>query len=159
VIRDGIAAFAGAAATAGVDAVLVSDLPADESPEIWQALDEARLDTVMLAAPTTDEGRLPRLVARARGFVYCLSRTGVTGSGPGDSGDLPRRIAAVRRLTSLPVAVGFGVSSPEQARDLRGVADAVVVGAAFMRAVSEDPSRGVVERVAALASSMKQALD
>ena len=159
VLRDGIAAFASAASAAGVDGVLVSDVPADESSDIWQALDDARLDTVMLVAPTTDPSRLPRLVSRARGFVYCLARTGVTGTGPGDAGDLPQRIAAVRRLTPLPVAVGFGISTPSQARALKGVADAVVIGAAFMRAVSEDPARGAVERVAALAATMKQALD
>jgi tryptophan synthase alpha chain len=101
---------------------------------------------------------VPRIVARARGFVYCLARTGVTGAGGGEAGDVAARVAAIRRATTLPVAVGFGISTPERARALRGTADAVVVGAAFMRAVSEDPARGAVERVRRLASSMIEAL-
>jgi tryptophan synthase alpha chain len=157
-LRGGIDRFAAAAAAAGVDGVLLSDLPPDESPEVWSACDAAGLDTVMLVAPTTDEARMPRIVARARGFVYCLARTGVTGAGGGEAGDLPARVAAIRRVTPLPVAVGFGISTAEGARALRGTADAVVVGAAFMRAVSEDPARGAVERVRGLASSMIEAL-
>jgi len=158
VLRHGIEAFAEAAREAGVDGILISDLPPDESPEAWAALDRAGLDTVVLVAPTTSAARLPRLVARARGFVYCLARTGVTGAGGGDATGLHDRVAAVRRLTPLPVAVGFGISSAAGARALLGVADAVVVGAAFMRAVTEDPARGAVHRVQTLAGELLQAL-
>lgn len=158
VLRSGIERFAEDARAAGVDAVLISDLPPDESPATWEALDRAGLDTVVLVAPTTDPGRLPRLVARARGFVYCLARTGVTGAGGGESHALPERVAAVRRLTALPVAVGFGIAGAAGARALKGVADAVVVGAAFMRAVTEDPARGAVHRVQTLAGELVQAL-
>lgn len=158
VLRGGIGAFAEAARAAGVDGVLLSDLPPEESPEVWETLDRAGLDTVMLVAPTTEEARLPALLSRARGFVYCLARTGVTGAGPGESGSLSGRIAALRRLTPLPVAVGFGIATAEQARSLRGVADAVVVGAAFMRAVAEDPAHGAVDRVRALAAMLLEAL-
>jgi len=158
VLRGGAAGFAAAAREAGVDGVLVSDLPPEEGTELWQALDRAGLDTVVLVAPNTAEARLARLVERARGFVYCLARTGVTGSGPGYAGALPERVAALRRLTKLPVAVGFGVASADQARALRGVADAVVVGAALMRAVAEAPRRGAAERVLALAASLQAAL-
>ncbi len=154
ILRQGIAAFGRRARSAGVDGVLVSDLPPDESPEVWQALDESGLDTVMLVAPTTEPARLPLLIARSRGFLYCLSRTGVTGRGAGDSGSLRERVAALRRMTELPIAVGFGISSPAEARALRGVADGVVVGAAFMRAVTEDPRRGAIERVLSLAGEL-----
>lgn len=157
-LAGGIAAFAREARTSGVDAVLLSDLPPDESPEVWAALDAEGLDTVMLVAPTTAPDRLPRIVARARGFVYCLARTGVTGAGAGESGDVTERIAAVRRLTPLPVAIGFGISNAEQARRMKGAADAIVVGAAFMRAVSEDPGQGAVARVERLAASLLEAL-
>jgi tryptophan synthase alpha chain len=158
--RAGAAAFASAAAAAGVDGVIVSDLPPDESPGVWSALDAAGLDTVQLVAPTTTEERLPLLLERCRGFVYCLARTGVTGRDSGGwGGSLPERIAALRARTPLPVAVGFGISGPAQARALAGVADAVIVGAAFMRAVSEDPERGAVARVAALAGEIAGALD
>jgi tryptophan synthase alpha chain len=158
VLRDGIDVFAREAKASGVDAVLLSDLPPDESPEVWSALDGAGLDTVMLVAPTTDASRLPAIVARARGFVYCLARTGVTGAGAGESGDVRERVAMVRTLTPLPVAVGFGISNAERARAMKGAADAIVVGAAFMRAVTEDPAHGAVDRVERLAASMMDAL-
>jgi tryptophan synthase alpha chain len=158
VLRHGVDAFAREARAAGVDGVLISDLPPDELPEVWEACDREGLDTVVLVAPTTGPARMPRLIARARGFVYCLARTGVTGSGGGEAGALPERVAAVRRLTALPVAVGFGIGTAAQARSLRGVADAVVVGAAFMRAVAEDPARGVNDRVRGLAGELIGAL-
>jgi len=158
VLRHGVDAFARAARAAGVDGVLISDLPPDESPEVWAALDRQGLDTVVLVAPTTDDARLPRLLARARGFVYCLARTGVTGGGGGYAGALPERVAGLRRQTTLPVAVGFGIADAGQARALKGVADAVVVGAAFMRAVAEDPARGVIDRARSLAGELVEAL-
>ena len=157
-LRGGIEAFAARAVECGVDGVLVSDLPPDEAPEVWSALDGAGLDTVVLVAPTTEARRLPALLARARGFVYCLARTGVTGGGGGETGVLPERLAAIRRQSRLPVAVGFGISSGAQARALRGAADAVVVGAAFMRAVASEPDRGAVDRVLALAGELTAAL-
>jgi len=157
-MRGGISAFAARAAECGVDGVLVSDLPPDEAPEAWSALEGAGLDTVVLVAPTTAAQRLPTLLARARGFVYCLARTGVTGGDAGETGVLPERLAAIRRHTRLPVAVGFGISSGTQAHALRGAADAVVVGAAFMRAVASEPDRGAVDRVLALAGELTAAL-
>jgi len=158
VLRGGIATFAAAARAAGVDGVLISDLPPEEGPEIWQAFDQVGLDTVVLTAPTTDSARLPRLLERARGFVYCLARTGVTGGGPGDAALLPERVAALRRHTSLPVAVGFGISTASQARGLQGMADAVVVGAAFMRAAANGDRRRAGERVLGLAGELIEAL-
>ncbi len=158
VLRFGLEAFAGRAADAGVDGIIVSDLPAEESPETWEALARAGLDTIALIAPTTDEARLPLLLSRCRGFAYCLARTGVTGQGQGWSGSLPERVAAIRARSPLPVAVGFGISSADDARRLRGVADAVIVGAAFMRRVAEDPEHGAVERVVAFAEELVGAL-
>jgi tryptophan synthase alpha chain len=158
VLRGGASAFAASAREAGVDGVLVSDLPPEEGEELWRALDQAGLDTVVLVAPHTSEERIARLVGRAGGFVYCLARTGVTGAGPGQAGNLPERVAAIRRHTRLPVAVGFGISSPDQARALQGVADAVVVGAALMRAVAESPRHGAAERVLATTSALLEAL-
>lgn len=158
VVRAGVEAFARRAKASGVDGLIVSDLPPDEAPEWWEAFDRAGLDTIVLVAPTTDDERLPRLLARSRGFVYCLARTGVTGQGAGWSGSLPERVAQIRRHTALPVAVGFGISSGEDARKLRGVSDAVVVGAAFMRRVTENPDDGAESRVVALAREIVSAL-
>ncbi|MEO5617889.1 MAG: tryptophan synthase subunit alpha [Candidatus Eisenbacteria bacterium] len=146
-LRKGAGAFAAAAAAAGVDGVLISDLPPEEDREMWNALDAARIDTVMLIAPTTGSRRAAEIAARSRGFLYCLARTGVTGSAAGESAPIPGRIAELRPLTSLPIGVGFGIASAEQARALRGIADALIVGAAFMRLVAQDPAHGVASRV------------
>ena len=158
VVRLGAETFANRARAAGVDAVILSDLPPEELPEAWRALDDAGLDTVLLVAPTTSAERLPVLLARCRGFVYCLSRTGVTGRSQGFAGSLDERLAAVRAQTRLPVAVGFGISSAADAAVLRGRVDAVVVGAAFMRLVEQDPERGVAERTGAFAAELVAAL-
>ena len=159
VLAAGIERFTQAAARAGVDGVLISDLPPEEAPEVWEHLDRAGLDTVTMVAPTTDSARLPRLLERCRGFVYCVSRTGVTGAGSGFSGSLAERVAEVRRLTPLPVAVGFGISTPADAAALRGVADAAVVGAAFMRAVAQDLDAGAPARARDLAERLIAALE
>src|SRR5436190_1857421 len=90
--------------------------------------------------------------------VRAEARLRATGAGPGYAGALPERVAAIRRRTELPVAVGFGVSRPEQARALQGVADAVVVGAALMRAIAEEPRRGAAERVLRSTASLLEAL-
>ena len=158
VVRVGAREFAAEAARSGVDGVIVSDLPPDESPDVWAALDAAGLDTILLVAPTTDDARLPLLLGRCRGFVYCLSRTGVTGRSGGYSGSLPERVAALRAGTKLPIAVGFGISTPADARALRGVADAVIVGAAFMRQVTSDPEHGAASRVIGLAEELASSL-
>ena len=158
ILRPSIEAFAAGARDAGIDAVLVSDLPPDESPDVWQALDRAGLATITLVAPTTPAERLPLVVARARGFVYCLARTGVTGQGGGFAGSIEERVREVRHLSPLPVAVGFGIATAAQARALRGVADGVVVGAALMREVAQDPGAGVVGRVGARVQELAAAL-
>lgn len=158
VARAGAHEFAVRAKSAGVDGVILSDLPPEELPEAWRAMDEAGLDTVLLVAPTTSAERLPLVLARCRGFVYCLARTGVTGIAAGFAGALDERLAAVRAHSRLPVAVGFGISTADDARRLRGRADAVIVGAAFMRLVHADPAHGVVERVGALATELVTAL-
>jgi tryptophan synthase alpha chain len=158
VLRYGLEAFGARAHAAGVDGIIVSDLPPEESPETWDALARSGLDTITLVAPTTDDARLPMVLARCTGFAYCLARTGVTGQGPGWSGSLPDRVAAIRARTALPVAIGFGISGPADARRLRGVADALIVGAAFMRRVTDDPERGAGDRVIAFAEELVGAL-
>ena len=168
ILRFGLDRFAGAAVAAGVDGLIVSDLPPDESPEWWASFDRARLDTIQLIAPTTDAARVPLLLARTRGFVYCLARTGVTGGGGGESGVVVERLAALRTQTSLPIAVGFGISNAGQVRALAGRVDAVIVGAAFMRLITStmaepgldhsDAESLAVERVLTLAGELLTAL-
>lgn len=159
ILRDGIDAFAARARDAGVDGIIVSDLPPDESPELWDSLDAQGLATILLIAPTSPSERVPLLLGRCRGFVYCLARTGVTGRSAGFSGSVADRVHALREQTDLPIAVGFGISGAADARMLRGIPDAIVVGAAFMRAVSEDPERGVAERAGRLAEELIGALE
>ena len=158
IVRMGSATFAARAREAGVDGIIVSDLPPDEPSDLWSQLDAAGLDTILLVAPTTDPKRVPLLLERCRGFVYCLARTGVTGQGGGFSGSVPERIARLRAQTTLPIAVGFGISNGDDARKLKGVADAVIVGAAFMRQVTADPQQGAVQRVVALAQEIVASL-
>lgn len=158
VVRLGAAVFAARARAAGVDGVIVSDLPPSESAETWKAFDDAGVDTITLVAPTTDDARVVSLTSRSRGFVYCLARTGVTGQGAGYSGSLPDRIALIRRVSALPVAVGFGISTGADASALRGQADAVIVGAAFMRKVAENPAAGAALRCGEFAQELVSAL-
>lgn len=158
VLLGGAELFAARAAESGVDGVILSDVPPDESPELWAAFQRQGIDTIALVAPTTDAARLKSLAASSRGFLYCLARTGVTGAGAGESGDLRQRLETIRSVTHLPVAVGFGISTPDAARQLRGVADAVVVGAALMRAAAGDPADAAPRRVLALAGELAAAL-
>jgi tryptophan synthase alpha chain len=138
--RGGLGGFASDAARAGVAGIIVPDLPAEESAEFDAALDPEGLARIDLYAPTTPDERLARLVPQARGFVYCVSLTGVTGARRALGGDVAEFVARVRRHTSLPIAVGFGISAPEHVASLRGVGDAVVVGSAALDAVSAAPA-------------------
>jgi tryptophan synthase alpha chain len=131
-LRFGIARFAREAAACGVDGVLVTDLPPEEGAELSSAIGEYGLASVFLAAPTSTDRRLEAIVRASTGFVYAVSRTGVTGMR--DELEPAARDLAVRlrALTELPVAVGFGVSKPEHVRALWAVADAFVVGSAIV---------------------------
>ena len=139
--RRGLAGFAADGARAGVAGIIVPDLPAEESAEFDLALGPEGLARIDLYAPTTPDARLARLVPSARGFVYCVSLTGVTGARRALASDVGDFVARVRRHTDLPIAVGFGISAPEHVAALRGVADAVVVGSAALAAVAAAPAQ------------------
>jgi tryptophan synthase alpha chain len=138
--RAGLGVFAADAARAGIAGIIVPDLPSEESAEFDLALDPEGLARIDLYAPTTPDERLARLVPGAHGFVYCVSLTGVTGARRALGADVAEFVARVRRHTSLPIAVGFGISAPEHVAALRGVADAVVVGSAALDAVAAAPA-------------------
>lgn len=123
----------------GVDGVLVTDLPPEEADGWIGVAREADLDTVFLAAPTSPPERLARVAERSRGFVYAISRTGVTGERQVLSEDAGPLVARLRERTRVPVALGFGISTPEQVREAGRVADGVVVGSALVRFLEEDP--------------------
>lgn len=135
--RLGLKAFASRAADAGVDGVLIVDVTAEEAPEIMPALQAAALDPVCLIAPTTSDVRIERICAQAGGFVYYVSFKGVTGAASLNIASLASHVERIRAISDLPVAVGFGVSTPENAADVAGIADAVVVGSALVRQIAE----------------------
>lgn len=160
----GLERFAGAAAKAGVDGVLIVDLTEEEAPEITPPLVEAGLDPVRLLAPTTSEDRLARICEQAAGFLYYVSLKGVTGADSLDVDALDERLTAIRRHSDLPVAVGFGVRTPEIAAAVARVADAVVVGSALVARIAEiadksdDPTMPGRE-AGTLLASMRRAMD
>ncbi len=137
VFRLGFRRFAAAARAHGVDAALVVDLPPEEADEHREAMAEAGVKTVFLASPTTSPARLRRIAEASTGFVYYVSRAGVTGERAALSSTLAAEVARLREVTDKPIAVGFGISTPEQAAEVARFADGVVVGSAFVRAIAE----------------------
>jgi tryptophan synthase alpha chain len=141
ILTRGLARFAADAHDAGVDGVIVPDLPAEESDDLIAAVEPAGIDVIFLVAPTTPDARLRAIAARARGFLYCVSLTGVTGARQSLPDDLPDYLARVRTFTDMPLAVGFGVSRPDHVASLRGVADAAIIASAIIdRMDRADPS-------------------
>jgi tryptophan synthase alpha chain len=137
VYKFGIKRFASAAAEAGVNGLIIPDLPHEESGPLRGAALEAGMDLIPLVAPTTTGERMEKIAADARGFIYCVSVTGVTGDRTEIKTDIAEFTDMVRRYTSLPLAVGFGISGPEQAARMAAHCDAVVVGSAIVRIIGE----------------------
>ncbi len=157
VLAFGVEAFCRGARAAGVSAILLTDLPPEERPDVWEALESAGLDAILLVAPTTDAARRRALAERGRGFVYCVSRTGITGDPAAFAQDLGATVVAVRAATSVPVGVGFGVRDEERAREAARLADAVIVGAALCERLEETREFGV-ERAVEQAESLVRRL-
>jgi len=134
-LRYGLDAAARDAAQAGIDGCLITDLCVEEAGEYVQAFHSNGLDTVFLAAPTSTPDRLERVAEYSTGFVYLVSRTGVTGEREALSDAVAPLASAMRKVTDLPLAVGFGISRPEHVREVGRVADAAVVGSAFVRLI------------------------
>jgi tryptophan synthase alpha chain len=137
-VRYGSDALARDAAAAGIDGCLLTDLSVEEARDYVGAMRAHNLDTVFLAAPTSTERRLRLVAEYSTGFVYLVSRTGVTGERDSLSGAVAPLVSAMRRITSLPLAVGFGISRPEHVAEVGAVADAVVVGSAFVRLIEKN---------------------
>jgi tryptophan synthase alpha chain len=159
----GYVAFARDAAAAGVDGLIVVDIPPEEADPLADALDAQDLSLIRLATPTTDDRRLPVVVRRTSGFVYYVSVAGVTGVKEADAGAVAPNVARVRAASGLPVAVGFGVRTEARAAEVARVADAVVVGSALVDevaaalAANEDVTDRVLTKVAGLAKSVRTA--
>ncbi len=140
VLQMGLEKFAAAAAQAGADGVLVTDLTPEESEDYRRIIHAQNLDTIFLAAPTSDDQRLQKISACSSGFLYLISRTGVTGAKDSLPDDLPSLLRRVRHFTELPVAVGFGISLPGHVSVLGGLADAAVVGSALVSEIENASS-------------------
>ncbi len=160
--RMGYAAFAKAAAEAGIDGVITVDLPPEEDAPLRQELAAHGLAVIRLATPTTTEKRMERIADGASGFVYYVSVAGVTGAGIGAEADISAGVNQARRLSKLPVAVGFGVRTPEQAAVFARISDAVVVGSALVEevraAVEQGDPASSVKRISVVAKSLSNAI-
>jgi len=141
ILRMGMGKFCKVARHAGVDGVLVTDLPVEEAGEYLSAMRANDLAPVFLAAPTSPEERLKKIAESSRGFVYAVSRTGVTGARQQLAGDAQKLVKRLRKVTKLPVAVGFGISNAEQFAEVGKFADAVVVGSAIVETIERNAGR------------------
>jgi tryptophan synthase alpha chain len=160
VLHHGVEAFARDAAAAGVDGLIVVDCPPEEAGELADALDAADISLIRLATPTSDEARLKIIVRRTSGFVYYVSVAGVTGVKEADEKAVAPMVERVRKASGMPVAVGFGIKTPERAAAIARVADAVVVGSALVDEVAEavDMNEDVSARVLLKAESLAKAV-
>jgi tryptophan synthase alpha chain len=152
--RMGANAFARALAQAGIAGAIIPDLPLEEAAPLRAELTAAGLDLVPLVAPTTGPQRAAAIAREARGFLYYVSVTGVTGARTELPADLAARLRELRALSPVPLAVGFGISRPEQARALRGIADGIVVGSALVAAHHEGGVRAAAELVRGLRAAL-----
>ena len=154
--------FARDARDAGVDGLIVVDLPPEEDTELRVPATQAGLHCIRLATPTTDDARLPVVLANTGGFVYYVSIAGITGTKSAASGEVTEAVSRLRRHTDLPVAVGFGIRTPQQAGGVAAVADAAVVGSALVDTIAAGldgqgkASPGLVEDVLAFVSKMSK---
>jgi tryptophan synthase alpha chain len=141
ILRMGIEKFCMVARHAGIDGVLVTDLPVEEANEYLRAMRVRDLAPIFLAAPTSPDDRLKRIAQASRGFVYAVSRTGVTGARQQLASDAQKLVRRLRRVTKLPIAVGFGISTAEQFAEVGKFADAVVVGSAIVETIERNRGR------------------
>ncbi|RZA26210.1 MAG: tryptophan synthase subunit alpha [Proteobacteria bacterium] len=149
--------FARQAEASGADAVLVVDLPPEESLEYRKILQKHKLDTIFLASPTSNEERLKIVDQSSSGFVYYVSRTGVTGAQTSLSTTLHKELKEVRRFSQLPIMVGFGISNAQQAKEAAADADGVIVGSAIVKIIEE--GKEVEKRLEAFAKGIRESLD
>jgi tryptophan synthase alpha chain len=157
IVQYGIDRFAASATEAGVDGVIVPDLPPEESGALAAALASRHRDLIFLLAPTSGEQRIHLVAERARGFIYLVSLVGVTGARDRVAGDLAGFVDRVRAATDKPLAVGFGIGTPGQAAQVAALADGVIVGSALIKALGD--ARDPVQAARAFVSSLRRGID
>jgi tryptophan synthase alpha chain len=154
----GVDRFLNDAKAAGIDGLIVVDLPPEEDAELCLPAQAAGLNFIRLATPTTDDKRLPKVMQNTSGFVYYVSITGITGAAAAQASDVAPEVSRIKAATDLPVIVGFGINTPEAARAIAGVADGCVVGSAIVKLIGEGkPAAEVLTTVAALAAGAHSA--
>ncbi len=154
----GVPRFLDEARAAGVDGLIVVDLPPEEDDELCLPAQAAGLNFIRLATPTTDDRRLPRVLTNTSGFVYYVSITGITGAAAASAASAAPEVARIKRATPLPVCVGFGIRTPATAAEIASVADGAVVGSAIVdRIAAGDPPAAVLAFVASLAEAAHRA--
>ncbi|MGE5672308.1 MAG: tryptophan synthase subunit alpha [Mycobacterium leprae] len=157
-LRPGLANFCQRAAAAGIDGLIIPDVPMEEAGELLVAARAAGLDLIQFVAPTSPLSRIEKLAKLATGFVYCVSLTGVTGARTALPPAFKAMVAETKRQTTTPVAVGFGIATPEQVREVAAVADGVIVGSAIVKLCGENlPQPELVARVTGFARELKAA--
>lgn len=165
ILSYGVERFCADAASAGVDGLIVVDVPPEEADEIEPQAKAQGLDMIRLIAPTTDDARLPRVLAATTGFVYYVSITGITGTRSASTADLAAAVPRIRAHTALPVCIGFGIRTPAQAAEAARIADGAVVGTALVDTLAAsldeegrarpDTVRQVLDQVRALAGAIR----
>lgn len=159
IVRMGLAKFCHVARHAGVDGILITDLPIEESSDYIRESRKNDLATIFLAAPTSTDQRLKQIAEVSTGFIYAISRTGVTGARDQMTGDAPSLVKRIRRFSKLPVAVGFGISTPEQFAAVGTYAEAAVIGSAIVGIIEQNPAReaaSVAEFIRKLSAANRQ---
>jgi tryptophan synthase alpha chain len=141
ILRMGLDKFCKVARLAGIDGTLITDLPVEESAEYLREARKNELATIFLAAPTSTDQRLKLIAQVSTGFIYAISRTGVTGARQQMTGDAQALVKRIRRFTKLPIAVGFGISTPAQFAAVGKFAEGAVVGSAIVQAIEQNPGR------------------
>ena len=151
--------FVEEAVKAGVDGVIVPDLPMEEAGPLYNQCKKHALDLIFLAAPTSPPARLKKIAEMSRGFIYYVSMTGITGANLGDLTDVRSHVAMIKQYTQKPVVVGFGISTPERARRIAGIADGVVVGSAVVKVIEAGAgSPAGTAQVIELVQALKEAV-
>jgi tryptophan synthase alpha chain len=160
ILQYGLEKFVAKAQAVGVDGFIVPDLPVEESSPLQKQCDEANVVLIPLVAPTTPESRLPKVMAKARGFIYCVSLTGVTGARENIGTDIAGFMQRVKEATQVPVAIGFGISNPEQAGNMAQFSEGVIVGSAIIKIIAEnlDNKNGIIEKVSRFVSELKSGI-
>ena len=149
----GVDLFLTQAKAAGIDGLIIVDLPPEEDEELCIPAQKAGLNFIRLATPTTDDKRLPKVLQNTSGFVYYVSITGITGAAAPEAADVAPEVARIKAKTDLPVIVGFGITTPDAAQAIAGIADGCVVGSAIVKDIADGkPVAEVLARVAALAA-------